>query len=164
VDAGEQRGPFGGQEVPERPETDRQVEGPSEGRGEGQGADVGPYPRRVRVRRARLREHAGAEVDAGVRSLAQGSQDPQARAGAAAHVKSRAERAERAERAARAQRAQRVGGRVKHGIGGAERRAVELRSQQVVTALDRGQRLHRQFARGRPLRREHRPRLLPWAA
>ena len=36
VHAGEQRGPFGGQKVPERPETDRQVEGP----GEGQGPDV----------------------------------------------------------------------------------------------------------------------------
>ena len=39
VHPGEQRGPFGGQEVPERPETDRQVKGP----GKRQGPDVGPH-------------------------------------------------------------------------------------------------------------------------
>jgi hypothetical protein len=132
VDAGEQRGAFGGQEVPERSEADRQVEGP----GEGQGPDVGPDPRGVRVRAARLREHAGAEVGARDLALAQGPEDPEAGAGAAAHVQSPAERAERAQRA---------GGRVKHAIGGAERGVVELRSEPVVAALDRGQRLHRQF-------------------
>ena len=83
------------------------------------------------MRTARLREHAGAEVDARDRSLAQGSEDPQARAGAAAHVQSPAERAERGKRA---------GGRVKHAIGGAERRVVELRGQQVIAALDRASR------------------------
>src|SRR2546421_9278133 len=62
--------------VPECPETDRQVEGP----GEGQGPDVGPYPPGVRVRTARLREHASAEVDARDPALAQGFQDPHARA------------------------------------------------------------------------------------
>ena len=60
VHAGEQRGPFGGQEVPVRPEADRQVEGP----GEGQGPGMSPLPRGVRVRTARLGEHAGAEVNA----------------------------------------------------------------------------------------------------
>ena len=95
------------------------------------------YPRRVRVRSARLREHAGAEVDARDRSLAQGFEDPHARAGATAHVQSPAERPERSQRA---------GGRVKHAIAGTERRAVELRGEQVVAALDRGQRLPRQFA------------------
>src|SRR5271166_5936538 len=141
-------GVFAGQEVPERPEADRQVEGP----GEGQGPDVGPYPPGVRVRPARLREHASAEVDAHDPSLAQGFKDPHARAGAAAHVQSPAERAERAQRA---------GGRVKHAIGAAERRVVELRSKQVVAALDRGQRLHRQFTQRRAPGREHRPRVLP---
>ena len=113
--------------MPERPEADRQVEGP----GEGQGPGVGPYPPGAGVRTARLREHAGAEVDARDRSLAQGSEDPQARAGAAVHVQSPAERAERGKRA---------GGRVKHAIGGAERRVVELRGQQVIAALDRASR------------------------
>ena len=79
-------------------------------------------------------------------------EDPQARAGAAAHVQSPAERAERAQRA---------GGRVKHAIGGAERRVVELRGKQVIAALDRGQRLHRQFTQRRAPRREHRPRVRP---
>ena len=100
--------------MPERAEADRQVEGP----GEGQGPDVGAYPRGVRVRPARLREHASAEIGARDRSLAHRSQDPHARAGTAAHVQPPVERAERAQRA---------GGRVKHGIGGAERRVVELR-------------------------------------
>jgi ketosteroid isomerase-like protein len=98
------------------------------------------------------REHAGAEVGARDRSLAQGCEDPQARAGAAAHVQSPAERAERTQRA---------GGRVKHAIGGAERRVVELRGQQVIAALDRRQRLHRQFTHRRAPGREHRPRVLP---
>ena len=109
--------------MPERTETDRQVEG----RGEGQGPGVGPYPLGVRVRTARLREHAGAEVDAREPSLAYGRQDPHARAGAAAHVQSRAERAKRAQRA---------GGRVKYAVGGAERRVVEFRGKQVVAAFD----------------------------
>ena len=136
-----------GQEVPERPETDRQAEGP----GEGQGPDVGPYPPSVRVRTARLREHAPAEVDAGDLSQAHGSEDPHARAGAAAHVQSPAERAERAQRA---------GGRVKHAIGCAKRCVVELRSKPVVAALDRGQLLPRQFTHRRAFRREHRLRVL----
>src|ERR1700678_1348275 len=101
--------------MPERPEADRQIEGPREG----QGPDVGPYPPGVRVRAARLREHAGAEVDAHDRSLAQGSQDLQAGAGTAAHVQSPAERAVRTQRA---------DGRVEHDVGGAKGRAVELRS------------------------------------
>src|ERR1039457_6640210 len=42
-----------------------------------------------------------------------------------------------------------------------ERRVVELRGKQVVAALDRGQRLHRQFTQRRASRREHRPRVLP---
>ena len=87
-----------------------------------------------------------------IRFLALGFEDPHARAGAAAHVQSPAERAERA---------QRVSGRVKHAIGGAKRRVVELRSKQVVAALNRGQRLHRQFTQRRASRREHRPRVLP---
>ena len=73
VHPGEQRGPFGGQEVPERSEADRQVEGPSEG----QGPDVGPHPPGAGAGTARLREHASAEVDARDRSLAHGSQDLQ---------------------------------------------------------------------------------------
>jgi hypothetical protein len=122
-----------------------------EGLGEGQGQDVGSYPLDVRVRTARLREHASAEVDARDPSLAQGLQDPHARTGAAAHVHSPAERPERTKR---------VGGRVKNALGGAKRRVVELRSEQVVAALDRGQRLDRQFTQRRALRREHRPRVL----
>jgi hypothetical protein len=125
-------GPFGGQEVAKRTETDRQVEGP----GEGHGPDVGPYPLGVRVRTARLREHASAEVGAREPSLAHGCQDPHGRAGAATHVQSRAERAKQA---------QRVGGRVKHAGGGAEGRVVEFRGKQVVAALDRRQCLHGQF-------------------
>jgi hypothetical protein len=120
--------------VPKGTETDGQVEGP----GEGSGPDVGPYPLGVRVRTARLREHASAEVDAREPSLAHGCQDPHARPGAATHVQSRAERAKRPQRA---------GGRVKHAVGGAERRVVEFRGKQVVAAFDRGQRLHRQFTR-----------------
>jgi hypothetical protein len=38
---------------------------------------------------------------------------------------------------------------------------VELRGKQVIAALDRGQRLHRQFTHRRAFRREHRPRVLP---
>src|SRR5690349_17795586 len=102
--------------MPERSETDRQVEGP----GEGQDAGVGPYPRGARVRTTRPREHASGEVDAGDRSLTHGCEDGHARAGAAAHVQSAAERAKRAQRAF---------GRVKHAIGGAKRRAVELRGK-----------------------------------
>ena len=45
--------------MPERPETDRQVEGP----GQRQGPGVGPDPPVARVRTARLCEHARAEVD-----------------------------------------------------------------------------------------------------
>src|SRR6478736_2809326 len=80
----------GGQEVPKRTETDGQVEDP----GEGSGPDVGPYPLGVRVRTARLREHASAEVHARQPSLAHGCQDPHARPAAATHVQSRAERAQ----------------------------------------------------------------------
>jgi len=56
---------------------------------------------------------------------------------------------------------QRASGRVKHTIGGAERRVVELRGKHVVAARDRGQCLNRQFTHRRALRREHRPRVLP---
>src|SRR6202000_3048885 len=128
VYAGKQRGPFGGQQVPERTETDRQVEGP----GEGQGPDVGPYPLGVLVRIACPREHARAEVDARDRSLAQGLEYSHARTGTAAHVQSPAERSERAQRDV---------SRVKHPTGGAKRRLVELRGKQVVAVLDRKQRL-----------------------
>ena len=41
----------GGQEAPERPEADRHADDP----GNGQRADIGPYPSGVRVRAARLR-------------------------------------------------------------------------------------------------------------
>jgi hypothetical protein len=112
-----------GRSAGERPETDRQAESP----GEGQGPDVGPHPPGVRVRTARLREHARAEVDTGDLPQAHRSEDPHARAGAAAHVQSRAERAKWAQSA---------GGRIKHAIGCAKRCVVELRSKQVVAALD----------------------------
>ena len=118
----EECGPFGGQEVPERSEGDREVEV----RGERQGPGVGPHPRGVRVGAARLREHAGAEVDARDPSLAQGPENPHARAGTAAHVQSVAERPELG---------QRLGGRVENALRGAKGRVVELRSQQVVAAL-----------------------------
>src|SRR2546429_602215 len=75
-----------GRKCPSAPKRTARPKAPAKGRARG----VGPYPPGVRVRTARLREHA--------------------RAGAAAHVQSRAERAEWA---------QRVGGRVKHAIGGA---------------------------------------------
>src|SRR2546430_1623343 len=136
-----------GRKCPSAPKLTARPKAPAKGRARG----VGPYPPGVRVRTARLREHARAEVDAGDLSQAHGSEDPHARAGAAAHVQSRAERAEWA---------QRVGGRVKHAIGGAKRCVVELRSKQVIATLDRGQRLPRQFTHRRPFRREHRLRIL----
>ena len=70
-----------------------------------------------------------------------GSEDAHARAGAAAHVQSPAERPEPAQRA---------GGRVENALGGAERRVVELRGQQVVAALDRRQRLDASSRRDGP--------------
>src|SRR4051812_49389233 len=146
VHPGEQRGPFGGQEMPEGSEADRQVEAP----GEGQSPYVGPHPPGIRVCAARLREHAGAEVDTRDTSLAEGLEDLYARTGAAAHVEPAAERPERA---------QSVGGRVENAIGGAKGRVVELRREQVVAALDRGQRLRREFTQRRAFRREHRPRV-----
>ena len=76
LDPGEQRGRFGGQECPSAQKLTARSKGP----GEGQGPDVGPYPPGVRVRTARLREHASAEVDARDPALAQGFQDPHARA------------------------------------------------------------------------------------
>ena len=124
------------------PETNRQAEGP----GKRQGPDISPYPSAVQVRAARLRQHASAEVDASDRFPAQRPEDPHASAGATAHVQSPAERAERAQRAGR---------RAEHATAGAERRAVELRGKKVIAALDRRQRLHRQFTHGRALRREH---------
>ena len=75
VHAREQRGPLGGQEVPERPEADREVEG----LGEGQRPGVGPDPAGVRVGHARPREHARAEVDAGGPPGAQRLENAQAR-------------------------------------------------------------------------------------
>ncbi len=114
-------------------------------------AVAGPGPRpRARVRLAGLGQHARAEVDPGDRPLAHRRQDRPARAGAAAHVQSRAERAEPA---------QGPGGGAEDGVVGAERGVVELRGQPVVAALDRGQRLRRQLTQRRAPGREHRPRL-----
>src|SRR2546421_9167123 len=76
-------------------------------------------PPGVRVCAARLREHAGAEVDARDPSLAQGPENLHARAGTAAHVQSLAERPEVG---------QRVGGGAENALRGTKRRVVELRS------------------------------------
>ena len=116
----------------ERPEGDREVEG----RTENEGSGVGLYPGGIRVRAARLREHAGAEVDTRDPSLTQGPENQHARPGTAAHVQSRAERPEFG---------QRVGGRAENALRGAKGRVVELRSQQIVAALDRGQCLDAQL-------------------
>jgi hypothetical protein len=145
--ARENRRTLGGQQMAERPERHGQIEF----RTEGKVPHVGPDQFGVRMRFARLREHSGAEVDSGYPPLAYGRERAHSRAGAAAHVQSPLERPERT---------QRVGGRVENAVGRPERRVVELRREQVVPPLDRGQRLHRQLPQRRPLRREHRPRLL----
>ena len=128
------------------PEADRQVKGLREGQRPG----VGPDPPGAGVGPARLAEHARAEIGAHGRPLAQWLEGAQARAGAGAHIQPPAEWP---------QRAQRGGRRVQQAIAGAERRVVELRGEQVIAALDRGQRLHRQLTRRRAPGREHGPRV-----
>src|SRR5713101_2207643 len=56
-----------GRKCPSAPKLTARSNAPAKGRG----PDVGPYPPGGRVRTARLREHASAEVDACDRSLAQ---------------------------------------------------------------------------------------------
>ena len=108
----EQCRPFGGQEVPECSEGDREIEDLSERSGPG----VGPHPRGVRMRATRLREHAGAPWH---RDLRTSMPAPVPRA----HVQSMAERPEFG---------QGVGGRAENVVRGAKGRVVELRSQEVV--------------------------------
>src|SRR5262249_30071954 len=116
----------------ERTEGDREVEVLGERKRPG----IGPYPRRVRMCIARLRQHAGAEVDARDPSLTQGPENQHPRAGTAADVQPRAEGA---------QFGQHVGRRVEDALRSTKGRVVELRSQQVVAPLYRGQRLDAQL-------------------
>src|SRR5690606_33122694 len=91
-----------------------------------------------------------AEVDARDLLQAQRAEYPYARASAAAHVEPVAERPESRQDA---------GGRGENPVRRAKGRVVELRSQQVVAALDRGQRLDAELPQRRALWREHTLRL-----
>lgn len=134
---GEQGRPVGGQEVAEGAEADGQVELG----GEGRSPRVRAYPFPVRVGTARLGEHAGAEVQSRDPAPAQRVQDPQAGPRAAAHVQPVTEGTERA---------QGGGGRVEDPVRRTERRVVEPRREQVVSALDGGEGLHGQLAQRGP--------------
>lgn len=85
MDLGEQGGPLPRQEVAERPEADDEVEGRSEGQGEGVAAH---QVRAAPVGRAARREHARADVDPDRPLAAHLRQHTEPRAGPAAQVES----------------------------------------------------------------------------
>ncbi|CAM5239079.1 hypothetical protein STANM309S_04195 [Streptomyces tanashiensis] len=90
VDLGEQGALVGREEVAEGAEADREVEGRGEGEGQGVGADqVGG-----RVGVPGPGQHARTEVDARDAARADGAEDAEAGAGAAADVEAGVERAE----------------------------------------------------------------------
>ncbi len=146
-DLREQGGQLTGEEVPEGPEADHQVEG---GR-EGQGAGVRPDPGDRRPRRPDLLpcdvEHARAEVDAGDPLPAHPRQHADARAGAAAQVEAGAE-------GSHAPQCRPDG--VEDRVGCPEGSVVELRREEVVAALDGRQRLDGELAQRGTFGAEHR--------
>ncbi len=152
MDAGEEGGPLGRQEVPEGPEADGQVVRAGQlGR---QRPRVGPYEvdALVGVRPRGLGQHARAQIHPGHPVPAQPPQHPQPRAGPAAHVQPVPEGA--------FVLGERLLDRVEHAVRGAERGLVELGREQVVPALDGREGLHGELADGRSLGSEHEPSLM----